>query len=68
MSHQDDQVRLGQGKAVKRGQPIRAQNTRDRNEMDDARHDESGRVLLSLRDRPETLTVSRAYAHLFRQM
>ena len=33
-----------------------------------ARHDESGRVLLSLRDRPETLTVSRAYAHLFRQM
>ena len=33
-----------------------------------ARHDESGRVLISLRDRPETLTVSRAYAHLFRQM
>ncbi|MBI4987246.1 MAG: response regulator transcription factor [Rhodocyclales bacterium] len=33
-----------------------------------ARHDESGRVLLSLRDRPETVTVSRAYAHLFRQM
>jgi DNA-binding LytR/AlgR family response regulator len=33
-----------------------------------ARHDGNGRVLLSLRDRPETLTVSRAYAHLFRQM
>ncbi len=33
-----------------------------------ARHDESGRVLLSLRDRPETVTVSRSYAHLFRQM
>ena len=33
-----------------------------------ARHEESGRVLLSLRDRPETVTVSRSYAHLFRQM
>lgn len=33
-----------------------------------ARHDESGRVLLGVRDRPERLTVSRAYAHLFRQM
>ena len=33
-----------------------------------ARHDENGRVLLSLRDRPETVTVSRSYAHLFRQM
>ncbi len=33
-----------------------------------ARHDGSGRVLLSLRDRPETVTVSRGYAHLFRQM
>ena len=33
-----------------------------------ARHDESGRVLLSLRDRTETVTVSRSYAHLFRQM
>ena len=33
-----------------------------------ARHDGSGRVLLSLRDRPETVTASRAYAHLFRQM
>ena len=33
-----------------------------------ARHDESGRVLLCVRDRPEQLTVSRAYAHLFRQM
>lgn len=33
-----------------------------------ARHDESGRVLLSVRDRPEQLTVSRGYAHLFRQM
>ncbi len=33
-----------------------------------ARHEESGRVLLGLRDRPETVTVSRSYAHLFRQM
>ena len=33
-----------------------------------ARHDASGRVVLDLRDRPEQLTVSRAYAHLFRQM
>lgn len=33
-----------------------------------ARHDGSGRVLLSLRDRPETVAVSRACAHLFRQM
>ena len=33
-----------------------------------ARHDESGRVLLSVRDRPEQVTVSRAYAPLFRQM
>jgi DNA-binding LytR/AlgR family response regulator len=33
-----------------------------------ARHDESGRVLLDVRDRPEQLSVSRAYAHLFRQM
>ncbi|MCC6656933.1 MAG: response regulator transcription factor [Rhodocyclaceae bacterium] len=33
-----------------------------------ARHDGSGRVLLSLRDRPETVAASRAYAHLFRQM
>lgn len=33
-----------------------------------ARHDGSGRVQLSMRDRPETIAVSRAYAHLFRQM
>jgi DNA-binding LytR/AlgR family response regulator len=33
-----------------------------------ARHDESGRVLLDVRDRSEQLSVSRAYAHLFRQM
>ncbi len=33
-----------------------------------ARHDEGGRVLLALRDRPETVTVSRSYAYLFRQM
>ncbi|MBA3904821.1 MAG: DNA-binding response regulator [Rhodocyclaceae bacterium] len=33
-----------------------------------AGHDESGRVLLSVRDRPEQLAVSRGYAHLFRQM
>lgn len=33
-----------------------------------ARHDALGRVSLKLRDRPETLTVSRGHAHLFRQM
>ncbi len=33
-----------------------------------ARHDANGRVRLALRDRPETLLVSRSYAHLFRQM
>jgi DNA-binding LytR/AlgR family response regulator len=33
-----------------------------------AQHDESGKVTLTLRDRPEKLAVSRSYAHLFRQM
>ena len=33
-----------------------------------ARHDALGRVALKLRDRPETLAVSRGHAHLFRQM
>lgn len=33
-----------------------------------ARRDLLGRISLSLRDHPETLPVSRAYAHLFRQM
>jgi DNA-binding LytR/AlgR family response regulator len=33
-----------------------------------ARHDALGRVSLRLRDRPEPVAVSRAYAHLFRQM
>lgn len=33
-----------------------------------ARHDDQGRVSLKLRDRPETVQVSRAYAHLFKQM
>ncbi|WP_035382742.1 LytTR family DNA-binding domain-containing protein [Ferriphaselus sp. R-1] len=33
-----------------------------------ARHDLLGRVSLTLRDRTETLSVSRSYAHLFRQM
>ena len=33
-----------------------------------ARHDALGRVSLKLRDRPETLAVSRGHAHLFRQM
>lgn len=33
-----------------------------------ARRDVLGRVSLSLRDRPETLAVSRGHAHLFRQM
>jgi DNA-binding LytR/AlgR family response regulator len=31
-----------------------------------ARRDESGKVFLKLRERPETLTVSRLYAHLFK--
>ena len=33
-----------------------------------AKHDPLGRVSLQLKDRPETLGVSRGYAHLFRQM
>lgn len=33
-----------------------------------ARHDALGRVSLKLRERPESLAVSRGYAHLFRQM
>jgi DNA-binding LytR/AlgR family response regulator len=33
-----------------------------------ARHDLLGRVTLTLRERPETLAVSRSYAQLFRQM
>jgi len=33
-----------------------------------ARHDALGRVSLQLKDRRETLAVSRGYAHLFRQM
>ncbi|MDD2721116.1 MAG: LytTR family DNA-binding domain-containing protein [Gallionella sp.] len=33
-----------------------------------AQHGLTGRVTLTLRDRPEKLTVSRSYAHLFRQM
>ena len=33
-----------------------------------ARHDALGRVSLKLRDRPESVAVSRGYAHLFKQM
>ena len=33
-----------------------------------AHHNESGKVTLSLRDRKDTLGVSRSYAHLFKQM
>lgn len=33
-----------------------------------AHHNESGKVTLSLRERKESLSVSRSYAHLFRQM
>jgi DNA-binding LytR/AlgR family response regulator len=33
-----------------------------------AQHDMLGKVSLNLRDRPEKIAVSRAYAHLFRQM
>lgn len=38
------------------------------NQIAAARHDLLGRVNLTLRDRAETLSVSRSYAHLFRQM
>jgi hypothetical protein len=33
-----------------------------------ARHDALGRVSLKLRDRAESIAVSRGHAHLFRQM
>ena len=33
-----------------------------------ARREETGRVLLTLRGRPETLIASRMFAHLFRGM
>jgi DNA-binding LytR/AlgR family response regulator len=33
-----------------------------------AHHDDTGKVTLRLRDRPETLAISRSYAHLFKQM
>jgi DNA-binding LytR/AlgR family response regulator len=33
-----------------------------------ARQDAMGRLVLHLKNRPETLAVSRGYAHLFRQM
>ena len=33
-----------------------------------AQRDESGKVILSLRGRPERLTASRLYAHLFKGM
>ncbi len=33
-----------------------------------AHHDPSGKVTLTLRDRPEKIAVSRSHAHLFRQM
>ena len=33
-----------------------------------ARREESGKVTLTLRGRPEKLTVSRLYAHLFKGM
>ena len=33
-----------------------------------ARRDDSGKVFLTLRGRPETLTASRLYAHLFKGM
>jgi DNA-binding LytR/AlgR family response regulator len=38
------------------------------NQIVSAKHDLLGRVSLTLRDRSETLSVSRSYAHLFRQM
>jgi DNA-binding LytR/AlgR family response regulator len=36
--------------------------------IDSARRDESGKAFLKLRGRPETLTASRLYAHLFKGM
>jgi DNA-binding LytR/AlgR family response regulator len=36
--------------------------------IESARRDDTGRVLLTLRRRPETLVASRLYAHLFRSM
>jgi DNA-binding LytR/AlgR family response regulator len=37
-------------------------------QIDSAKHDLLGRVTLSLRDRKDTIAVSRSYTHLFRQM
>jgi DNA-binding LytR/AlgR family response regulator len=38
------------------------------NQVVSAKHDLLGRVTLSLRDRKDTISVSRSYTHLFRQM
>jgi DNA-binding LytR/AlgR family response regulator len=38
------------------------------NQIVTAKHDLLGRVTLTLRDRPESISVSRTYAHLFKQM
>jgi len=36
--------------------------------MQSVRRDEYGRLSLTLRQRPESLTISRLFAHLFKQM
>jgi DNA-binding LytR/AlgR family response regulator len=47
---------------IHRGSVVRA------SEIDSVLRDESGKLSLSLRSRPERLIVSRLYAHLFRAM
>ena len=57
-----EQLDPGQFWQVHRGTLVNAQ------QIVSARQDALGRVALKLRDRPETVAVSRAHAHLFRQM
>jgi DNA-binding LytR/AlgR family response regulator len=57
-----EQLDPGQFWQVHRGTLVNAR------QIVSARHDALGRVALKLRDRPETVAVSRAHAHLFRQM
>ncbi len=57
-----EQLDPGQFWQVHRGTLVNAR------QVVSARHDALGRVSLKLRDRPETLGVSRGHAHLFRQM
>lgn len=57
-----EQLDPGQFWQVHRGTLVNAR------QIVSARHDAFGRVALKLRDRPEIVAVSRAHAHLFRQM